>query len=206
MNIIKYMGTQFANPRGLGGHFSTFLMNQLNTPQYKSIEAVLRQVTPERSLDIGFGNGHLLRRFAKGFPGQFYGIETSDDMLELAIRKSETLIAQDRLALGPGNALQLPFPAEFFDFAYTVNTVYFWEDPLKGYLEIYRVLKPGAVFANAFYTKAWLDRLPITRQGFIKYTAADLVHVAEIAGFENLRLIEILKNNIYCLVAAKPAD
>ena len=71
MNIIKYMGTQFSNPRGLGGHFSTFLMNRLNTLQYKSIEAVLRQITPERSLDIGFGNGHLLRRFAKGLPGQF---------------------------------------------------------------------------------------------------------------------------------------
>ena len=175
MNIIKYMGTQFSNPRGLGGHFSTFLMNRLNTLQYKSIEAVLRQITPERSLDIGFG-------------------------------KSEALIAQGRLALGPGNALQLPFPPDFFDFAYTVNTVYFWEDPLKGYLEIYRVLKPGAVFANAFYTKAWLDRLPITRQGIMKYTAADRARMAEIAGFENLRLIEILKNNIYCLVAAKPVD
>lgn len=205
MNIVKYIGTQFANPRGLGGHFSTFLMSRLNTRQYKSIETVLRQVTPERSLDIGFGNGHLLRRFAQSFPGQFYGIETSDDMLELAVQKSETLIAQDRLALGPGNALRLPFPIEFFDFAYTVNTVYFWEDPLKGYLEIYRVLKPGAVFANAFCTKAWLDRLPLARQGFMKYTAADLTRVAEIAGFENLRLIEILKNNIYCLVAARPA-
>ena len=40
----------------------------------------------------------------------------------------------------------------------------------------------------------------------MKYTAADLARMAEIAGFENLRLIEILKNNIYCLVAAKPVD
>ncbi|WP_195268422.1 class I SAM-dependent methyltransferase [Eubacterium sp. 1001713B170207_170306_E7] len=205
MNIIKYTGTQFANPRGLGGQLSTFLMNRLNIPQYKSIESVLTQVNPERSLDIGFGNGQLLCQFARRFPGQFYGIETSADMLELAARRGEALIAQDRLALGPGNALQIPFPTAFFDFVYTVNTIYFWEDPLKGCLEIYRVLKPGAVFANAFYTKAWLDRLPVTRQGFMKYTAGDLARVAEIAGFENLQMVELLKNNIYCLVAARPA-
>lgn len=50
----------------------------------------------------------------------------------------------------------------------SINTVYFWNNTVKGLSEIRRVLKLGATFYNVVYTKEWLDKLFYTKKGFQK--------------------------------------
>ena len=44
-----------------------------------------------------------------------------------------------------------------------MNTIYFWNDTIKGLQEVHRVLKDGGVFYNAVLTKENLDKLFYTK-------------------------------------------
>jgi len=67
-------------------------------------------------LDIGCGKGYLLYDFTKVLPdAEIYGIDIS----EYAIENSKEEI-QDRLQVG--NATKLPWPDDYFDLVYSLNT------------------------------------------------------------------------------------
>ena len=73
---------------------------------------------PERPkiLDIGCGKGYLLYDFSKVLPNsEIYGIDIS----EYAIRNSKEEI-KSRLQIG--NATKLPWPDNYFDLVYSLNT------------------------------------------------------------------------------------
>lgn len=128
MNIIKYIGTQFANPRGFGGLISTLFMNLLNKKQYKCVRELLHKYNPKRVLDIGFGNGYLLKQLSSESNADFYGIDISDDMIKQATKRNHKKIQAGKMTLDKGNISKLNYENQSFDYIYTVNTVYFWED------------------------------------------------------------------------------
>ena len=73
---------------------------------------------PERPkiLDIGCGKGYLLYDFSKVLPNsEIYGIDIS----EYAIKNSKEEI-KSRLQIG--NATKLPWPDDYFDLVYSLNT------------------------------------------------------------------------------------
>ena len=73
---------------------------------------------PERPkiLDIGCGKGYLLYDFSKLLPNsEIYGIDIS----EYAIKNSKEEI-KNRLQIG--NATKLPWPDDYFDLVYSLNT------------------------------------------------------------------------------------
>lgn len=203
MNFIKYIGEQFANPKGFGGKFSTFLMNRMNQAQYKSVEKCFPNTTVNTVLDIGYGNGYLLYRFASKHSAVLYGVDISNDMLVLATKRNEPFIKSKKMFLRLGDVMRLPYNNDFFDFCYTVNTVYFWENPLAGFGEIRRVLNQGGTFANVFYSKKWLDKLQYTKYDFIKYAPSELAAIAEQAGFLNVQIHEIKRDCSYLLTMEK---
>lgn len=53
MNFVKFIGSQFSNPRGFWGKISSYFMNQLNKKQYKSVMKLFRELKPEYVLDKG---------------------------------------------------------------------------------------------------------------------------------------------------------
>lgn len=198
MNVTKYIGRQFANPKGIAGKISTYFMNRLNGKQYKSVIRLFHEINPKNVLDIGFGNGYLLNKLAVKEDTHFYGIEISEDMLKQAGKRNRKAIKDGRMSLHIGNVHQIPFEDSAFDFIYTVNTVYFWDDLEKGYLEIMRVLKEGGVFINVFYTKEWLDKLRYTKYDFHKYSQKEIRNGIKKIGFAKITLKEIKKDCAYC--------
>lgn len=202
MNLIKAIGVQFSNPHGLAGSVSTFLMNQINQVQYRSIEDVFPD-NATKILDIGFGNGYLLHRLAKQFPGEYYGVEISQDMLRVASQRNQGFIQSKQMQLQEGNVLNLPYEDKFFDFIYTVNTIYFWDNPTKGYQEIHRVLKEEGIFANTFYEKEWLRKIRYTKYGFQHYEPADIIQIAKVAGFRKVKVRKPRGEHSYCIVVKK---
>lgn len=109
------------------------------------------------------------------------------------------------MTLSLGGALQTGFAEGFFDKVYTVNTVYFWPDLGAGLAEAWRILKPGGIFGNAVYTKAFLDTLPVTQQGYAKHSIEHLVEAGERIGFAVMPQI-IVDGKAYCIVYQKQGD
>jgi ubiquinone/menaquinone biosynthesis C-methylase UbiE len=177
-------------------------MNRMNQKQYNATEAALELRDGDVVLDIGFGNGYMLRRLARRNNSRFLGIEISDDMLRAALRRNRRAIADGRMTLTHGDVARLDFADGFFDKAYTVNTVYFWSDLDSCLAELHRTLKLGGTFVNTVYTKEFLDSLPFTKRGFAKYSSEELTAASERVGFA-VKSVPIASGKAYCLLCVK---
>jgi len=204
--IYKYIAQQFGNPTGCGGKISTFMMNCLNQKLYKAVIENIDIRETDTILDVGFGNGYLISRLSNRKPQKLYGIEISSDMLNTVTRKNRKKIEQGKIQLTLADVQDLPFEESSIDKVYTVNTVYFWHDISKGLSEIKRILKPDGIFLNFIYLKEWLDKLPMTRYGFTKFTVEQIERVTNESGLKIDRIIEIEHRKSVCVVANKKID
>ena len=59
--LSEYIGSQFGNPRGMIGIICCFVMNVINKPMYRSIVTAMKLEIYDKILDIGYGNGFILR-------------------------------------------------------------------------------------------------------------------------------------------------
>jgi ubiquinone/menaquinone biosynthesis C-methylase UbiE len=202
-SIYKYIARQFSNPVGFGGKISTFFMNCLNRKQYKAIVGNIDIQAADTVLDIGFGNGYLIRRLAKQNPQKIYGIDISPDMLKTTARKNRKNVESGKIKLLLADVQNLPFEDSSIDKAYTVNTIYFWQDIHLGFSEIKRVLKPNGLFLNVLYLEKWLDKLSIARYGFSKYTIEQMEKLTVESGLKIERILEIQSEKSICVIARK---
>ena len=199
--INKDIAQQFGNPTGFGGKIAAFYMNRINKKLYNAVIENIDIRETNTILEIGFGNGYLISRLSDENPLKMYGIDISPDMLNLASKRNRKKIEQGKIQLSLANVMDLPFEESSIDKAFTVNTVYFWQDLQKGLSEIKRVLKPGGIFLNVFYLKEMLDKLPITQYGFSKYTVEQIERAINDSGLKIDRIIE--SNPYVCVVAKK---
>lgn len=107
-----------------------------------------------QALDLGSGTGQPALAAARrvGPKGGVTGVDVAGDMLEVARKKAR--------ALGYGNvtfhvcdACSLPFEDGLFDAAVSRFCLMFTPDPRKAAREVFRLLRPGGVFAAA----VWAD-------------------------------------------------
>jgi ubiquinone/menaquinone biosynthesis C-methylase UbiE len=199
---MSYIGEQFHKPMGLGGRLATFVMNRQNWRQYVGTESVLELGVADSVLDIGFGNGFMLDRLAGRYPCHFYGIDISPDMLDAATSRNKKHIRDGRMSLTIGSAEKTGLADESIEKAYTVNTVYFWSSLDAGLTEIWRILRPDGVFINTVYSKAMLDSLPVTKNGYAKYEIDELLEAGERNGF-SVKMVPIVEEKSYSVIYKK---
>ena len=201
--IFKYVGSNFAKPNGIGGEISTKIMNIMNQKQYKTVLENINLESNDNVLDIGFGNGYLLDKLYKQhIPIRLYGIDISEDMLKKVSEKNRKIIENGDLKLFLENINKTSFNQNYFDKIYTINTIYFWEDLIKCFSEIKRILKPNGIFINVIYSKYFLEKMTIfTKYGYNKYAIEDIVKITEDNGMKTIGTIEIVKNKSYCIIS-----
>jgi len=96
-------------------------------------------------LDIGCGGGKTVKEIASSVPkGKVYGIDYSEDMVQLSKKINDSLIKQNIVEIMYGTVSSLPFPDNMFDLTTAFETYYFWPDLINDLIEVKRVLKPGA--------------------------------------------------------------
>lgn len=201
--FTRYIGAQFGNPHGVIGKICCLIMNAINKPMYEKTLSELQLEPEEKILDIGFGNGYLLRRIDKKYGADMYGIDISSDMCVQAEKKNKKAARENRLHLYTGDCCALEYGDNTFSAVTSVNTVYFWSDTEKGLREIKRVLKPGKSFYNAAYTKSFLDSLAYTKTGFKKFEINRLVELGKQAGFSAVRTEDIKKGKSFVVIYTK---
>ena len=92
-------------------------------------------------LDVGCGAGWLVRMIAERVPeGRVIGMDVSDEMVRRARRN---YVAVENAMFVIGGADEIPWDANFFTRAISVESAYYWPDPARGLREIHRVLRDG---------------------------------------------------------------
>jgi ubiquinone/menaquinone biosynthesis C-methylase UbiE len=201
-NFIKYVGRNFGNPNGFGGKIAAKIMNIINQKQYKAVLKNIHLKPDNVILDIGFGNGYLIKKlFEQNVPVKIYGIEISNDMINKVTVKNKWNIENGKLKLVLENVNKTSFEENMFDKIYTVNTIYFWNELDKSFSEIKRILKPDGIFINVVYTKEYLDKIIYTKYGFNKYGIEEIKKITKDNGMKLIETIEIKKNKSYCIIS-----
>jgi len=94
-------------------------------------------------LDMGCGIGGSTRRLAYETGCRVTGIDLSLEYIDVAQRLTTLLNLQEQVAFHACSALALPFDANSFDGAWSLQMNMNVDDKLAWLKEIYRVLKPG---------------------------------------------------------------
>jgi ubiquinone/menaquinone biosynthesis C-methylase UbiE len=112
---------------------------------YKNTAEVLDLKNTDKLLEIGFGSGIFIKKYASQ-ACKIAGIDYSEDMLKLACSINKKLINERKLDLRYGNASSLPWQENEFSAVVAIETFFFWPEPDKALKEILRVLMPGGRF------------------------------------------------------------
>ncbi len=92
-------------------------------------------------LDVGCGAGWLERLLSERVPdGRVVGMDISDEMVHRARRN---YVALENTMFVIGGVDEIPWDANFFTRAISVESAYYWPDPARGLREILRVLREG---------------------------------------------------------------
>ena len=85
----------------------------------------------EKVLEIGFGTGHCTLALARsvGPNGNVYGIDISEGMLDITASRIEDAGLSGRVKLQLGDAINLPFPDDFFDAVFMSFTLELFDTP-----------------------------------------------------------------------------
>ena len=201
--FTKYVSSQFKNPRGFGGVIISIIQNVLNRAMYNNTAALVRLEPNARVLDIGYGNGYLLQKLYKKQVVDLYGIDISDAAKKMATKKNKKASKANRLHLSVGDCCNLPYAESSFDAVTSINTIYFWNDTVKGLSEIRRTLKNGKSFYNIVYTKEYLDTIKYTQIGYKKFEQDELEEYGKQADFENVEIKEIMKGKGFVVIYTK---
>lgn len=188
---------QFAKPTGLKGWLAGQWMAWRNRAQSEWVLSLLPIEEADSILEIGFGPGRDLARVAeRARHGYVAGVDHSTVMLRMAARRNAEAILQGRMELFLSSAQRLPFPAERFDKAYSINTAQFWEDSQQAFAELYRILRPGGLAVVAVQPRGE----DATEEKAIQ-TGEELVRCFRQAGFHQVRLERKKMRPVSCVCA-----
>jgi SAM-dependent methyltransferase len=98
-------------------------------------------------LDIGCGIGGPARFFATKYGCRVTGIDLTPEYIEVARTLTDKVGLSNRVEFNCGDATDLPYKDEAFDMAWALNVTMNIEDRARFYAGVYRVLKPGGLFA-----------------------------------------------------------
>lgn len=179
--LLRYLGRQLQHPSGwLGRDFMAPLFNSGNRTLLDACLKCLAAKSGDRVADIGFGGGYAIDQLIPVVrPERPIGVDVSEMMVEVATERWD-----DRVEVYLAAASDMPLYSGTLDSVLTVNTIYFWNDPVAVLKEIRRVLKPAGRLVIGV-RNAWFLRLsPITWFRFRYYSEARLTTVLSESGFD----------------------
>ena len=92
-----------------------------------------------RLLEIGPGPGYIAIELSKLGNFQITGLDISEAMIEIAKRNAKEADAEIKFRLG--DAANMPFENNSFDFIISSGSLHHWKEPIKIFDEIHRTLK-----------------------------------------------------------------
>jgi arsenite methyltransferase len=149
----------------------------------------MRLAAEDNVLDIGCGAGWLSRLLAEQVPqGRVVGVDISDEMIRRARRNN---LDVENAMFVIGEAEEIPWDANFFDHAISVEAAYYWPNPFAAVCEIHRVLREGGsawILVNYYrenvHAHQWGEMLNVPAR---LLSAAEWAALFSEAGFSEVR-------------------
>ena len=96
-------------------------------------------------VDVGCGTGVFAIELCRHSKLKIYALEKEKAIYEVARMNIKKERLTDRIIPVLGDAYELPFENEFVDFLISRGSYHCWEDKVRVFKEIYRVLKKGGI-------------------------------------------------------------
>lgn len=187
------MASQLSCPEGEEGIKTAQRMARTNDQMTRETFKALQLTAGDEVLEIGPGNGsHVKNLMQLAENIKYCGIDISETMVEAARELNLELMSSNPVSFSLTPADRLNFNGNSFDKIFTVNTIYFWEDPEAYATEIFRVMKPGGIFSLGFASRDFMEGLPFTKYRFNLYDKVAVQALLVKAGFAVLNFIEFL--------------
>jgi len=211
--MLQSLKTYFANQaRHPSGLFGKWIAPRVFNKENRQMEDLgLQMMQPDGDdhiLEIGFGNGRLLSEIVpKINRGKVYGIDISEEMIQLAAKRNRDWIEKDKLEIKKASVSKIPYPDNQFDKIFTANTIYFWPEPEQDLLEIRRVLKSGGKFICGLRFSDQLNSISVIRDNpdiFQNlYNETGVRQLFNKAGFNQIRFeTRSEESDQYCVATA----
>ncbi|MBF2405549.1 class I SAM-dependent methyltransferase [Listeria innocua] len=144
--LINYLSEQAANPRGIIGEITTKIWSSYfeDLSKWTISNTELSDVT--HVLDIGYGGGSNVKNLAElNKNWTIYGVDISEESYKTATNLNKKAINNGKVKLSIQDVALMNYPADFFNIVYAIQTHMYWDNPQKGFEEIYRVMSQDGV-------------------------------------------------------------
>ena len=165
---------QIAKPTGFYGKILARGMALGHRAFYENTAKALRLTENDRYLEIGFGSGLFIKKYASHV-SRIAGLDHSQDMVALATSVNRRLIDAGKAELRRGDASSIPWEDNEFSAAAAIETFYFWAEPEVALREILRVLAPSGrlVIEMAYNRDDGLDHIKLVRKTKVSLYSGD---------------------------------
>ena len=191
----------FGNPQGFIGRLMLSGMNMGHSPMAKWAFTQFDVPNDGILVDIGCCGGFNIRRLLeRSRDGFVYGIDISSTSVEKSKKVNKKNIDK-RCEVLLGSADNLPLEDNSIKLAIAFETVYFWEDLGKCFVEVKRTIEPGGKFVivndPGDPEKHWEKMIP----GMKSYTPDEIKQAMEAAGFIDVKATK--KKFMFCVSGEK---
>ena len=204
--------TRKGNPRKPQGEEGAQMLRRMNDSHAAVTQWALGFLAfqeQDQALDIGCGGGATLARLsARIGGGHITGVDYSAVSVALSQETNAPDIAKGKMEVLEASVEALPFANDSFHKIVTVESFYFWPDPVENLKEVRRVLKPDGVFLLVadIYQKEGLSKETlenIARYELLNPTPEEFTAMFQQAGFAESRVHTKEGTNWICVEGHK---
>jgi ubiquinone/menaquinone biosynthesis C-methylase UbiE len=181
---------QAKKPTGFVGRFLARGMALGHRSFYKNTAKVLDLQPDDKYLEIGFGSGLFIKKYASHV-SRIAGLDYSEDMVNLASSINENLIKSGKAEFKQGTVSNIPWGNDEFSAVVGIETFFFWPDPEASLKEIFRVLAPeGRLVLEMAYNKddGKDHTKPVEKYNFTLYSGEEMKTLLKEAGFSDVSI------------------
>ncbi len=182
---LKSLAGQLRKPDGEHGVDVGNFMNAGNEALHINTLSFLNLEPDQTILEVGMGNGNLMSHVLGASPNcRYYGCDYSQLMVSESIKNNQELVDQGRLSFHHCHAHDMPIEKQHIDRLFSVNTIYFWENPSAILNEFKRVLKPNGILCLGMRPRRLMQHYDFVKYGFQMFESDDVKKLLAVNGFK----------------------
>ena len=201
----------FSNTRKPEGFWGRVMVAGMNGGSHAAMASwglgLVNIPTEGEIIDIGCGGGANLARLMDRSPrANVTGVDYSVVSVEKSRKVNAAAIGKGRCKVLEASVSSLPFKDDTFGMATAFETVYFWPEIVKSFVEVRRVLMPGGKFlivneddGLSGNNEKWEKMI----EGMHTYTPSELETYLSAAGFRDITVHRDGSKHWLCVTAVK---